>query len=364
MPVATDSQVLTNVPTIPFVPNPAQFDASSQRNHHVQVPNLPDPGDGAATAPINIAQAGIISGIWIHYTGTLTVAGGSVTAKAGWPHNLLSAVDFSANFQSDVIHATGLDLHLHRWVSNPMMPWGGLDRQIGSLPVWTAGARTIRASWFVPLAADKASLIGAIYAQSASNVLTLQLRRALLTDVTNGIGGGVTATLTGSFSIAVDFFDIPRDPQTGAVVTPDLRRLHGLNFFDSPVVAAGRGIKVPMVPINGNLLRLFVRLQSPSGSFSPLPGLGSGFEAITLHYGGNHNPQQWDVASLVNRNIDHYGDIPPDDFVILDFLRENPVRDAVLMNGVTDLALLVDITPGTTIPAGTTLHVVQETLYS
>lgn len=367
MPIAPDSQVLTNVPSIPFIPNPPQFDASTQRNHHVQIPQLADPGDGLSTPTVNIAQAGIVSGIWVHFTGTLTttLGGGTATTKDAWPYGLLSTIDFSANFQSNIVHATGLDLFIHRFISNPSLPTTGIDAMgagLGKGKTIAGGATPIHLSWFLPVAADKATLIGSIYAQSAQNLLTLQLRRAPLADLIT-FAGGATAALAGNFSVAVDFFDIPRDPQSGAVVTPDLRRVHGLNYFDMPVGATGL-IKVPLIPVNGNLMRLFLSLRSPSGSFSPLPSAGSGWTQVDLHYGANRNPQAWDLASLVARNAENYGGVVPYDYVVLDFMRENPVRDAVLMNGVTDLAVNLAIASGTAIPANTVAHVVQETLYS
>jgi len=106
------------------------------------------------------------------------------------------------------------------------------------------------------------------------------------------------------------------------------------------------------------------RITSPTGDFNPDPDANSGWTKLTLHYGSNKNPQEWDLASLINRNVDHYGAQPPYNYVILDFLRENPVRDAVVLDGLTDLAVLVDIASGTSIPANTMIHIVQETLYN
>jgi hypothetical protein len=368
MPLAPSAQELTNIPTIPFVPNPALFDASTQRNHHTPFPSIADPGDGMSTPTQNLPQAGILSGIWLTYTGTLTVApgGGSATTKSNWPYGLLSTLDFSANFQSNIVHATGPDLHVHRFVSNPALPATGIDRfpgTIGGGNTLTAGPTTISLTWFVPIAADQSTLAGAIYAQSASNLLTLQLRRAALADLIT-YAGGATATLTGgNFTVATDFFDIPRDPASGAVVTPDLRRIHSLNYFDLPFTATGQ-LKIPLIPVNGNLLRLFVRLTSPSGDFSPIPANASGWTSLDVHYGANKNPQRWDLNSLVQRNAGHYGGLVPYNYVVLDLMRENPVRDAIVMTGVTDLAILVNINTGTSVPANSAVHVVQETLYS
>jgi hypothetical protein len=368
MPLAVAAQELTNVPSIPFVPNPPQFDATTQRNHHVQIPQLADPGDGLQTPTQNIAQAGIVSGIWINYTATLTVSlgGGTATTSQRWPYGLLRTLDFSANFQNNIIHATGRDLHVHRFCTNPALPSSGVDKYVGAIgggDVLTGGATSVSLTWYVPITADKTTLIGAIYAQSAQNLLTLQLARETVANLVT-LTGAATATLTNAnFAVAVDFFDIPRDPQTGAVVTPDLRRVHGLNYFDIPFANTG-DIKAPLIPVNGNLLRLFLSLQSPAADFSPRPSDASGWTQVDLHYGANRNPQQWDLNSLLSRCAEQYGGVPPYKYVVIDFMRENPVRDAVVMNGITDLATIFKVATGTTIPANSNVHVVQETLYS
>jgi hypothetical protein len=378
VPLAPSGQVLTNIPSIPFVPNPAAFDANTQRNHHLVLPNITDPGDNGTTPGLQLPQAGIIAGFWIFFTGTLTVTlgAGSATSKGTWPYGWIKNLDFFANFQNSILHMTGQDLHAHRFITNPAMNTNtGVDSfgagtvggtaAAGGGDVITGGAKAVDLAWYVPVTADLASLIGAIYAQSAQNLIQAQITRAPVSDLITLAGGATAVWSNESFSLALDTYDIPRDPQTGAVLTPDISRIHGINYLDTPITQAGTGIKVPLVPMNGNLLRVMLRIQSADGtSFSPRQPDNSGWTGVTLHYGGNKNPQQWDLRSLVNKNAQQYGGRVPYNYVVLDFMRENPVRDSVVMPGLTDLALLIDIAAGTTIPAGTVAHVVQETLYS
>ena len=46
-----------------------------------------------------------------------------------------------------------------------------------------------------------------------------------------------------------------------------------------------------------------------------------------------------------------------------DFLVENPIRDIIMMTGVTDLTTVVDVESAVTSAAGAKVEVVQETLF-
>ena len=86
-------------------------------------------------------------------------------------------------------------------------------------------------------------------------------------------------------------------------------------------------------------------------------------DAVRLEYGGNKRPYVYNpAASLREVNNQHYGGPGMYDFLIFDFAKENPARDAILMQGVTELQSVVTIGSGVTVSGGQ-VHLVQETLF-
>ena len=68
------------------------------------------------------------------------------------------------------------------------------------------------------------------------------------------------------------------------------------------------------------------------------------------------------AATLLAVNNQHYGATAPYDRLVFDFLRENPQRDVIYMQGVTELNVVPKVDAGVTVSAGE-VRVVQETLY-
>jgi hypothetical protein len=370
--MGSGAEVTRNVPTVPFTPNPALFDQMTSRNHHVPL-QVADPGDNASTAALPLPPANILAWITITFDGEITTVHGTGTITTGydWPYGLLSRFGLSANFQNDIITCRGDQLHVHRFATNPSFVDGQdvFPGTVGGGDVLTDGTYSLHLTWQVPVVMDKTSLIGALYLQSAQNVATVQLTRKALLSTTAGAAllvgtNNAAATMhAGTFTIALDSYDVPRDPESGAVITPDLSRLHGLNQFPFPLTNTGDS-NVPLVKVNGQLVRLFVQVKDSLNSvLDPKASAASGWNQLRLEYGGNKSPQAWDLASLVAKNNEQYGAPLPYGYVCIDNVRENPVRDSVLFQGVTDLRAVVNLDAAVSLGANAEVNVLEETLY-
>lgn len=370
MTVGTGADTARNLPPVTYTPNPGLFDQLTQRNHY-RINPFSMPGDNQTNTTL-IPPSGVLSWITVTFDGSLvvTLPTGTATTAWMWPYGLVNKFSFTANVLNDLQVLTGVDAHVLRFLMNPAY----IDAQdtfpgtVGGGNALSAATTPVHLTWHIPLVMDKTTLVGAIYAQSQQNSLTLQTTQMPVSSTTAGsalitLTGTATATLTGTFNISLDTWDVPIQPEQG-VVTPDLSRLHGINFYDQALTNTG-DTPVFLTKTAGQLMRLLVQVRNGANSvLNPKASAVSGFSQVRLAYGGNKEPQVWPVADLAARNNEHYGGLLPYSYVALDFARENPVRDAVMLQGVTDLRSIINIATGTTINANSVIHVVQETLFA
>lgn len=359
MPIGTGAIQSTNVPSEAFVISPDEFNAMTTRNE-ASIENV------AASFGLNwqkqLPQTGIISRLVFTFTGTLTVAAGGATAGARWPYGLLDKFSLSANGQNNLFSCDGLDLHALRFARNPAYREGvdTFAAAVGGGAV-SAGTTDLYLSWEVPIAMDDTSLVGSLYAQSGATSLTID--RTLATAAQLFSANDSRVSISGELTTAITRYSVPRSSAEGApLVIPDLSRLHAFNAIELPLSATG-DVRLELIRSSGSLGRLFFSGQSAANT--PLvatPGV-DGIDAIRLEYGAAQRPYQYDPASvLLSRNNDYYGDVLPYDRIALDFVRENAPRDMVLLQGVTDLALIPTINSGVSL-SGATARLVQETLF-
>lgn len=362
MPVGNGAVTLQTIPSEPFVVDPAAFFQMTEKNvATVKTLAAPTPGGFTST---QLLQTGIISKLALVFKGTLTVATAAVTTSNQWPYNLLGGFNLSANGQNDLFNCNGIDLHTLRYVKYPAYEDATdlFPGSVGGGNSVAVGSYDLNLTWEVPIAMDDTSLIGALYAQSSSTNLSIRLAMNTLAELFSA--NPANATITGQFYIQETYFEIPYDSQ-GRIVTPDLSRLHGFNAVDYPIVNVGE-TRVPLIRSAGQLSRLF--LSGKVSSNNRLSGAANAastkkLEALRLEYGGNQRPYTFDPIELqLALNNQHYGAPAPYDRIVLDFVRENPVRDIVLMQGVTELAVVPRIGTGVT-PSGASFRVAQETLF-
>jgi hypothetical protein len=363
MPFGTGADTMRNLPVTPFTPDPARFDQLTAKNHTVPV-SFTAPGSGKYHVT-DLPKSGILVWLTLSFNGTLVYADGtgSITTAWNWPYGLVRQVDFAANLQNGLISASGIDLHVHRFLTNPSYvestdtfpgTVGGGDSLTDS-----AGA-FINLTWQIPVVMDRTTLIGAIYAQSNQNALTLRVSQEDL-DAIVVRTGNATASLTGTFKVAVTSYEIPQDEH--GIITPDLSRLHGMNAFETAISNTG-DTAVPLIQENGQLARLLIQVRnSATAVLDPKPSASAGWSRLRLMYGANQNPLDFDLSQLVARNNEQYGGRLPYGYVALDFVRENAVRDGVIMPSLTDLRALVTVDSGVSLSSAK-VRIVQETLFS
>jgi hypothetical protein len=363
MPTGTGAVTLQNIPASPFVVDPGAFFQMTEKN--VTSPlNVAAPGQGASSGARQILQTGIVSKLQITFVGTLTVATAAVTTSDRWPYGLLDNFKLSANGENDLFSCDGVDLHVLRFARYPAyvervdifpdVVGGG-----GSVGV---GTYNLSITWEVPIAMDDVSLVGSLFAQSSATNLTISMAQALNTGMFTA--NPANATIAGTFNVQETYFEIPFD-NNGRMVLPDLTRLHGFNVVDTAYTNTG-DLRTVLIRSAGQLARLFVSVRkSATARLSALPNAAAAnkIDALRVEYGGNKRPLVFDPATtLLSLNNQWYGAPLPYDRLAIDFVKENPARDAVLLQGVTELAAVPKINPAVTVTAGL-VRVAQETLF-
>ncbi len=366
MPIGTGADLMRNLPALPFTPDPARFDQLTAKNHHNPI-SFTAPGDNKFQLE-DLPKSGILTWLTVTFSGTVVYADGtgSITTGWAWPYGLVKQLDFTANLQNGLVSASGIDLHVHRFMTNPSYI-DGTDTYPGSVgggnSLTDSAGTHVHLTWQVPVVMDRTTLVGAIYAQSNQNALTV---RILQEDLDNLLirTGDATASLTGTFAIHVDSYEIPQDEN--GIIIPDLSRLHGIQAFEYSLTSTGDSQHY-LVQENGQLARLLVQVRDNSSAAStslvdPKPAAAADWTGLRLEYGSNQRPLEYDVPVLVSRNNEQYGAPLPYGYVCLDFVRENAVRDAVIMPGLTDLRAVVTLDSGVSL-SGAKVRLVQETLF-
>lgn len=361
MATGTGSVTLQNIPTNPFVIDPARFFQQTRKN--VVTNDAVTVGSGKFQNR-RLPTVGIVSKLQLVFQGQVVIAAGGATTSDLWPHGLLSSFILSANGQNELVSVNGLDLHTLRFLRYP-----AFTEKIDVFPGTLGGGNALAAGTYplyvtfeVPMAMDDMSLVGSLFAQSQGTNLNIKITEAAATELFSVTPAN--ATITGAWTVQETFFDIPLDG-SGQQVLPDLTRLHGINSNDTPFANVGE-VKAGIIRSAGQLVRALVSVRSSATnrlSAAPNAATSKLIDKIRLEYGGNQKPLVYDpAATLLAINNQHYGSSAPYDRLILDFIRENPQRDVIYMQGVTELNVVPTVDAAVTVSAGQ-VRVVQETLY-
>lgn len=367
MPTGTGAIQSQNVPSENFVVSAEEFFAMTSRNE------APMETMAAASGVIQgmtwsrqVPQTGIVSRLRVTFVGQAVVATAAATTSSRWPYGLIDNLAVSVNGQNNLFQCDGLDLHAMRFVRNP-----AYEDVTDQFPGSVGGGNSVGVAthplyltWEVPIAMDDTSLVGALYAQSSATNITLDRRVATNTQLFSALPGNVT--LSGTFFTHVTRFSVPRSPAEGnPLVIPDLSRLHAINAIELPITATG-DVRLPLIRSSGSLSRLLFSANSAANTplvAQPSAAAANRITAIRLEYGNAQRPYAYEPAgTLLALNNNNYGAPAPYGRLVLDFVRENAPRDMVLLQGVTDLALVPTISTATTLTAGTA-RLVQETLF-
>lgn len=364
MPLGTTAQSVRNLPTEPFVLDDNLWRQSAKRNENEIASAL---WNTAGTAiPFTLPQAGVVAGLLIQFDGSVVSAAGTAVPGDRWPYGMLSSFTLAVNGQQDLFSCFGEDLRVLEDISFPAYT-ESTDVFPGSImggAALTTGTHPLSLAWWVPVSTELVTLTGALYAQSPTTSIQCSIVPALNTQL---FGTAPTdATISGTFTIQETFFVPAYDSQGRIIVPSGLAYLHSLSSVDLPLTSAGSNNRIALIRGSGNLQRLLMAFRaSPTLRLSAAPSAASTALLSELHlsYGATQVPYEWSPASILQRrNNRAYGFPAPYDYLVLDTLKEDPQRDAIVFAGLTELAIFAAPGSGVTLASGTA-HMVEETVF-
>jgi hypothetical protein len=357
MSVGTGARLLSNLPAQPYVIDPGLFFQLTSGAKNTPITKAyPGPGQSLS---IELPHVGVLAEIRIIFEGTVANASTGVE-DALWAYRLVQDVRFSGSGQTDLISCRGIDLHALRFARH-----AALNRGTEFYATTPDENGNFRAVWQIPVATDMTSLVGAVWAQSQATQLTLDIRTSSYASI--GLTGG-TVAVTGNFKVNLTWFDPPYHPDgSGRIVIPDLTKTHGIITRDQPIAGTGT-TPTELAQQAATLMRMFAYtdLGSASGVAAPVDYTIAA-PVVTRHefeYGAIQTPYEWNPAWLLAcENSEAYGAPLPKGHVCLDLVKQNPLRDTIMLNGITDPRWKTEIAAGTALAAGAHVHLVQELLY-
>ena len=262
---------------------------------------------------IPLRKSDILSEITLHITGNLTITPGtgSVGSTAAWPYNLIRNVKFSANGASSLISARGWTLRAREIAKDEGLTdrgvaqtIGGATKTNGSLSLacesWGVGQNTpglgaqsnvpVDLVLTIPVAEDQFDLSGAIFLQTASAELAVEIEWANKADLFTLAGNG-DVSFSGNVSVQSTKFEIPT--QNGAIIVPDLSMFHSLVETNTVALANGENEAVIVGQGAGKYV-LRVLYQHMNGTVpAPLPLTAANFGLQAWRFGTSETPDQW-----------------------------------------------------------------------
>lgn len=366
MPSGTGAVNLRNLPNVKYEINPAKFFALTEKNVFPPL-NFTIPAPANYTE-VQLLQVGVVSTLRLIYKGVLTfttgTTAGGLTSTFKWPYGLIGNFTLSGNGQNNFFNCTGYDLYLRQLAQYRAFVDGYTQASLPSnTAASTTGTTNIQIQWEVPIAMDMTTLIGSLYAQSeATNLAFIWTTEAIANLFTFSATGAVS--LAGSVYVEEIFFDVPYDPgNSGVLVIPDLRVLHGFIANNNPVAGLSEAT-TNLYRVNGQLERLFFYYDN-NGALVTIVGSAPNWTQSRLVYGGSTTPYNFNpMDHLAVINNQDYRDALPAGVAVLDFVKDNPARDQILLEGVSNLRLVTDTATTFTPNAAAKVHFVQETLFA
>jgi len=341
------------------------------------------------TDQFSILQTGVVAGLSIRFSGTLTTTHGTgtVATTARWPYDLIRATRFTANGQSNLINCSGWKLKARDIMGRGDLTDRGIAQGIGGASPGTSrtqgtlslsgeswgvgqnvtaiadGAYAVDLNWYLPVAFDFIDLIGAIFAQTSSTDLNLAIDWAPPADLFV-LTGSATAVLTGNFVCEAVLFTIPQAPD-GGIIVPDLSAFHSVIQSRFLPVTGLNEVRLPGQGVGRQLMRVFWQVWNGAPS-APLPINAANFGQMGWRFGGNDTPEIFtDGQHLHYFNERLFGcDLGTlAGFAVMDFASENAFRDSIDEAAATDLRFLCEILPAVTLSSPFIEHV-QETIFA
>lgn len=374
MPTGTGAINERNLPNAAYEVNPPLFMAYTQKQvfNPTQIP-LAAPAQYTVKT---LRQVGIVARIRLIIQGAVVVASAAsnsaVTPTFKWPYGILSSIALAGNQQNNFINASGFDCHIRKLTQLRAFVDGYTTPGIapaGLTGTAANGTYPFKIAIDVPVAMDMTTLVGALYAQSEATNLTLSLTTEAIANLFTATNGAVvtltnTAGTGGSVPTALleeTIFSIPYHPQkANTLLIPDLTVLHGLVANNNPVASQSQ-VTTELYRSNANLERLF--FYTDDTNVLVITSNYSSGSAIV--YGASEQPYGWNPQDF-KRAEDNANNrvILQDGVYVLDLTADNPARDQVILEGVTNLRLLTNYVAGQPTTQGAKVHWVQETLFA
>lgn len=335
------------------------------------------------TDTAELKKSDILATIHVRFSGTLTVThnAGTVAATFRWPYDLIKAVRFTANGQSNLVNCSGLKLKAREMFANPEADDRGVAQSVSGATVtqgtlaqasesWgvgpgqaaiATGNYPVELYWKVPVAEDEKDLSGAVFLQTSAMDLNLFIdwnTAATLFTIT----GNDTVVLTGNVIVETEKYSIP--VSGGNFVVPDLSLYHSLVQSQTSSLAQGDNeARIIGQGVGKQMLRCFFQLWNGATSV-PLAATAANFGPQGWRYGTNETPEVFpDGRSLRQWNESLYGsDVGAVwGFLAHEFEATWGFRDAVDMGQTSDLRLYLNIVAALTNPV---LEYVTETMFA
>jgi hypothetical protein len=359
--------------------NPTAFQAATRRQN-LQVKTLATTAGFGFTDNIPMLQTGIISAVSCRIVGSLviTLNSGTCATTYRWPYGLIKALRFSANGQSNLINCDGWFLRAYRLAKKGQPDDRGVPQGIGGASPGTTvyqgtmsigseswgvgqgvtaiagGTYDVELDFYVPVAYDQTTLMGAIFAQTASSALSIGIDYEAQANLFT-LTGAATAAFTPSLFVEATVYTIPSN--NGGIVVPNLNTFHSLVQNRLPAVTnglnevtwAGQGIgrqamkTCYRVTNNG--------IAAASSAFQPLALNVTNFGQTYWRYAGNTTPETFaDGRRLRQWEEEIYNsDLGTQGFAFFDFSSVWAPRDSIDEGSVTALRT------GFTVQSGVTL---------
>jgi hypothetical protein len=386
MPNAAPTQVMQGIEVPTSSVNPTQFMALTRRLTFQQK-QFAYSGLGL-TDNVPILQSGIIYGLMVKFSGSLVVTPGtgSVASTARWPYDLPRAFRFSANGQSNLINASGGKMKAREIMARGDLTDRGVIRGIGGASpgtqvqqgtmslnneAWGVGSNVtaiangtyaVELEWYVPVAFDDVTLIGAIFAQTSATDLNLAIDWAPQSDLFV-LTGNATVALTGTVTVVGKLCTIPQGPN-GQVIVPDLSTFHSL--IQTRYTGFGNGvneIRLAGQGVGKQLLRLYGQLWNGTTP-APVPVNRTNYGQMGWRFGGNDTPELYTDGHQIAYATEKVYDsdlCTYQGFWSLDFASENAFRDSIDEGTATELRFVNEILAAVTLSGTPVIEYVQET---
>jgi hypothetical protein len=343
---------------------PAQFFAGTRRQKHVEktIAYAGQPSD-----QIELLKADILSKLQIRFVGQVVTQKktGAINSNGRWPLDLLRKVLVSANGQANLINVSGAQLKARQVIVDPKCNDRGISQTVGAATVnqgtlaqggdsWGIGTQVanvadgtynVDLTWDVPIAQDQKSLLGALFLQTSTSDITLQLQYATLAELFT-LTNDATVAITGTFTVTSTKYSIPIG-QDGQIIVPDLSAFHSLiGSRFAPLTTGENEIPLAGQGAGKNLLRVFWQVFNGAPN-NPVPVTDANFGNIGWRYGTNETPEIAPASSWARDAENMYSSAigAVHGFACIDYADIFAARDVVDLGTMSQFRVLLNVQP-------------------